>query len=88
MRKEEEISLLWILSGVAPPYNRPVGRMLGSEAESVGAQVESQSMSSIVGLLPSLEDQVLDVGRSLPWGLMRAAGAIFQAREALRPHSV
>jgi len=40
-------------------------------------------MSAIAGLLPSLKDLLLDLGRSLPWRGARTAGAIFQARETL-----
>lgn len=52
--------------------------------ESEGAQVESQSMSSVAGLVPSLQDLLVDVARGLRWGVIRTATATFQARESLR----
>ncbi|HUS69937.1 MAG TPA: hypothetical protein VM075_04080 [Anaerolineae bacterium] len=66
-----------------PSSSEDIADGLRGKAEAVAAQVEGQSMSSVVSLLPRPQHLLLDLRRSLSWGVVMAMGAVVEPGEAL-----
>jgi len=76
----EGLAALAFLRGASP--SKDVADSVRRKAEAVVAEVEGQSQSSILGLLPGVQYLLLDVRRGPSRGMVRATGAVIEPGKA------